>query len=371
VIVRLATANARRNPHRVAATTAALTIGITLMTLFTVVDSSVQASTDVAIAGHYPFDYIVQATSTQTVPEKILSTLASSAQLSMVAPVYATRTSVNGTQAQVGAYGQNALGVAVRPAMVSGSLTSVGPGTAAVEGSTGALMGRTVVVSTPRSGPERLRVVAVYDAARYRSPMPTVLVSATDYLRGFAPAGADEVVIDAAAGVRPNVSRAAVDALTASDPLLSVETQADYKTGLNASVNHILGLVGALLGLAVLIALSGISNTLTLSVIERARESALMRALGLTRGQLRLLLLTEALLMAVLALTLGVGLGVTFGSAMMAVFSKSAGSIGVLSVPYGRLSLYALAGSCAAVAAAVLPARRAARTSVVSAMAET
>jgi putative ABC transport system permease protein len=256
---------------------------------------------------------------------------------------------------------------------VAGSLTSVGPGTAAVDSSARPRprLGETVVVTTPRAGREKLRVVAVYDAATYRSPLPAVLISAADYLRGFRPAGADDVVIDAARGVPPAVSRAAVNALIASDPALTAETQADYKAGLTHGIDHILDLIGALLGLAVLIALCGISNTLTLSVIERTRESALMRALGLTRGQLRLMLLTEALLMAVLAIALGIALGVTFGSAMMHAFSASAGSLGVLSVPYRTIALYALIGSGAALAAAVLPARRAARTSVVSAMAET
>ena len=72
-----------------------------------------------------------------------------------------------------------------------------------------------------------------------------------------------------------------------------------------------------------LIALLGISNTLSLSVLERTRESALMRALGLTRGQLRRMLLTEALLMAALAIVLGVGLGVTFGVVMVHAFILS------------------------------------------------
>jgi putative ABC transport system permease protein len=342
------------------------------MTLFTVVFSSIQASTDAAVAGHYPFDYVVQAQGDQTVPPRVVRALAGSAALSVVAPVYGGRADVNGTPTHVGAYGQNALGVAVRPAMVSGSLTSVGPGTTAVDSSMRPRphMGETIVVATPDAGRETLRVVAVYNAGQFRSPLPTVLLSTADYLRGFRPSGAGQVVIDAAHGVSPGASRAAVSSLTASDPLLTVETQADYKANLNRSVDHVLELVGALLGLAVVIALFGISNTLTLSVIERTRESALMRALGLTRGQLRRMLLTEALLMALLAMMLGVGLGVAFGMAIMHAFSLSAGGIGVLSVPYASIALYAAVGACAALGAAVLPARRAARTSVVAAMAE-
>ena len=135
-------------------------------------------------------------------------------------------------------------------------------------------------------------------------------------------------------------------------------------------VNQILTLFGALLGLAVLIALLGISNTLSLSVIERTRESALMRALGLTRGQLRRMLLTEALLMAALAIVLGAGLGVTFGVVMVHAFTRSTDGQGLLSIPYSHIALYAAIAVGAALAAAALPARRAARTSVVSAMAE-
>jgi len=156
----------------------------------------------------------------------------------------------------------------------------------------------------------------------------------------------------------------------AADPLLEVQTAADYKAQLNHSVDTILELFAALLGLAILIALFGISSTLTLSVIERTRESALLRALGLTRGQLRRMLLCEAALMAVLAAVLGIGLGSAFGVAMVhALSSYSSGRI-ALSIPYQQLALCALISAGAGLLAAVMPARRAARTSVVTAMAD-
>jgi putative ABC transport system permease protein len=314
----------------VAATTAALTIGVTLMTLFAVVSSSIQAATNAAVAGHYPFDYMVQAQGAQTVPSGVLRALAGSAKLSVVAPFYGGHAEANGAMTYLGAYGHNALGVAVRPAMVAGSLALLQPGTAAVDSSVHPrpAMGATITVATPDAGREALRVVAIYDAGQYKSPLPDVLISVADFLRGFRPAGADQVVIDAARGVPPAVSRAVVTHLTASDPVLEVQTQADYQASLDSNIDHILELIGALLDLTVLIALLGISDTLTLSVIERTPESALMRALGLTRGQLRQMLLTETLLVAVLAITLGIGLGVTFGLAMMHALSLSAGGLG-------------------------------------------
>jgi putative ABC transport system permease protein len=372
VTAQLATANARRNPHRVATTTAALTVGITLMTAFSVVVSSAQKSTDAAIDGHYPFDYMVRSTSHgQPVPPRIISTLERSPRLALVAAVYQNTATVGRQTVPLGAYSRNALGTAVRPAMISGSLTAVGPGTAAVDISAlpalHASQAGTIVVHTPDAGPERLRVVAVYNAGTYKSPLPAVLISAADYLRGYRPAGPGMVVVDAASGVGTATSRAVVTSAIASDPQLEVDTAADYKAQLDHSVDTILEMFAALLGLAILIALFGISSTLTLSVIERTRESALLRALGLTRGQLRRMLLCEAVLMAALAAVLGIGLGSAFGLAMVRALSSAASGRIVLSVPYAQL---ALISACAGLLAAIMPARRAARTSVVTAMAD-
>lgn len=366
VTVRLATANARRHPHRVATTTAALTIGITIMTVFTVVVSSAQASSDAAIAANYPFDYVVQPGSgAQVVPPRVVSALAGSRALGIVAASYSTRATVDGSPLEVGAYSRSALGTTLRSAMVSGSLSSVVAGTAAV--SLTVPQHGFVDVRTP-DGTKRFRVAAVYKQSS-GSPLPDVLINVPDFQSMFHPAGADAVYIDAASGVTPAVSSAAVNAATASDPLLTVYTVASYKAQLNSRVGTVLALFSVLLGLAIAIALVGIANTLSLSVIERTAESAVLRAVGMTRGQLRAMLLAEALLMALLGIALGVGLGATFGWVMVHAFILSTGGTGVLSIPFARIALYVVIGAVAAVAAAVLPSRRAARTSVVSALA--
>jgi len=363
----LASANARRNPHRVAATTAALTIGITLMTLFTVVFSSIQASTNAALAGHYPFDYIVAANGPQPVPPRIVAALRDAPGLRMVAAQYGHPATVSGfqggRQVVVGAIDHDALGVALKPAMIAGSLTAVGPGTVAVDSGS---LGEVVRVGTPDAGTLRLRVVAVYNPHEYKTPIPSVLMSVADFTRGFRPAGADQVVIDAAPGVSPGASRTAVANAIAADPLLQLTTFADYKGSLDGQVDTVLTAIEGLLALAIVIALTGISSTLTLSVIERTRESALLRALGLTRGQLRRMLLSEALLMGALAVVLGGALGIGFGAAIIHAFGRSGGVAGVLSLPVPRLVLYGAAACLVSVAAAVLPARRAARTSMFS-----
>jgi putative ABC transport system permease protein len=378
--VRLATANARRNPQRVAATTAALTIGLTLMTAFTSVISSAQATSVERITQQYPFDYVVQAgpaggvggDGDQLVPQRVVSVLTASPALGVVAPTYDLQATVNGVAGtDVGAIGQSGFGVNVTPTMVSGSLTALGPGAAAIDSSQVTTLhvgqGGTIVVSTPDGGAERLRVAAVYK--RPGGLLPRVLLSVPDFTRGFRPAGARSVLINGASGARTAASRTAVDTAIASDPLLTVTTLADYRASLSSAVNQILELFDILLGLALLIALFGISNTLTLSVIERTRESALMRALGLTRGQLRRMLLTEALYMALLAAVLGVGLGAVFAWTLVNSFIKHDGG-GVISIPFAEIGVFVVVGAVAALLAAVLPARRAASVSAVGAMAD-
>src|SRR5699024_8314271 len=111
-------------------------------------------------------------------------------------------------------------------------------------------------------------------------------------------------------------------------------------------------------------------NTIGLSVLERTRESALLRALGLRRGQLRLTLALEALLLALLGGIVGIGLGLIYGWAGAAATFGEIGQELVLSVPWGVVGLVLVVAIAAGARASVLPARRAARTRPVAALAE-
>ena len=125
-----------------------------------------------------------------------------------------------------------------------------------------------------------------------------------------------------------------------------------------------------LLGVAVLIAVVGVGNTLSLSVLERTREHGLLRSLGLTRGQLAGMLATEAALIAVAAAVLGLGLGIAYGFAgTMSVLGTATDNVALV-VPAGRLAMIVLVAALAGLAASVLPARRAALTSPVAALSQ-
>jgi putative ABC transport system permease protein len=116
-----------------------------------------------------------------------------------------------------------------------------------------------------------------------------------------------------------------------------------------------------LLGISVAIALIGIANTLGLSVLERTREHALLRALGLTRRQLRRMLAAEALLLSVVATGLGTVIGVGFAWVGYETFVKRALSRAIMVIPWPSLGAVVLVAALAGVLASVVPARRAAR----------
>jgi len=131
-------------------------------------------------------------------------------------------------------------------------------------------------------------------------------------------------------------------------------------------IDQLVLMVDALLGLALVIAVLGIVNTLALSIIERTREIGLLRAIGLGRGQLRLMVTLESIVMAVLGAVLGVVLGVCFGVAMM--YAVKDQGLEVIAVPWAQLGVFLALAVVIGVLAAVLPARRAARLDVLTAI---
>ena len=125
-------------------------------------------------------------------------------------------------------------------------------------------------------------------------------------------------------------------------------------------------MIYALLGLALVIAVLGVVNTLGLSIIERTREIGLLRAIGVDRPQMRRMVSLESIAIAVLGALLGIGMGLVFGIALMASLRDE--GLEVTSIPWSNLGLYLLAAVVIGLLAALLPARRAARLDVLRAI---
>jgi putative ABC transport system permease protein len=161
-------------------------------------------------------------------------------------------------------------------------------------------------------------------------------------------------------------ARRSLESVLAAYPNVELQDRQEAKAAARGEVNQLLGMIIALLVLSVIIAALGIVNTLALSVTERTREIGLLRAVGMSRRQLRRMLRYESVMIAAFGASLGLGIGVAFGWALQRVLADD--GIDVLSVPFGQLALYVVAAAILGVVAAIWPARRAARMSVLRAI---
>jgi putative ABC transport system permease protein len=160
--------------------------------------------------------------------------------------------------------------------------------------------------------------------------------------------------------------QADLEEIVADLPIVSVKDQAGFAAEQREPIDQMVMMIFALLGLALLIAVLGIVNTLALSVIERTREVGLLRAIGVSRSQLRRMITLESVVISVLGATLGVVMGIGFGIALMYALRDE--GLEVISVPADQLAVFMAASLVVGVLAAVLPARRAARLDVLRAI---
>ncbi|GHD32520.1 hypothetical protein GCM10010335_24540 [Streptomyces galbus] len=170
-------------------------------------------------------------------------------------------------------------------------------------------------------------------------------------------------------GVRTADGKAAVEKVADRYGNPEVQTRDEYAESSAGGIDMMLTLVYALLALAVLIALLGIANTLTLAVHERTRELGLLRAVGQTRAQLRAMVRWESVLVAAFGTAGGLALGAFLGWVLVEASDGTSDTAFAFAVPPGQLAVVALVGLAAGALAGLRPARRAARLDVLRAVA--
>jgi putative ABC transport system permease protein len=253
--------------------------------------------------------------------------------------------------------------------MVQGSVSDLRNGTVIVTKKQAAKdhlhVGGAVTMKGP-DGRHSYRVVGIYADNNAVLFFPFTTTNPSLATAGFAPAD-NYLMVNKTPGTSTKQLQSTIDKQTASLPTVTVKDQAGYAAEQAGPIDQLLRLIYALLGLALLIAVLGIVNTLALSVIERTREVGLLRAIGLGRRQLRAMIRLEAVAIAVLGALLGVAMGVVFGLALMTSLRDQ--GLEVVSVPVVEMLVFVLAAALVGVLAAVLPARRAARLDVLAAIA--
>jgi putative ABC transport system permease protein len=358
---RLAAGNATRNPRRTAATATALLIGVTLTTAMVVGASSTRATAQAGLAAAYPTDVVIEGNG-EAFPASLLDQLTS--VHGVVAGTALSSAQLTGPQdTEFTARGVDA--ATALPVLRSTSRVTVPePGTVVLplwaQESWGVTIGQPVTLT---AGDRSRTFTAV--AGKTDDP----LLTAAD-LAGLSPGATPGTLwLRLADDVDQNsVVDDVTDLAGAAAPTAWVSGMASERAAIDQVVDVLLLVVTGLLGVAVLIALIGVGNTLALSVVERRQESGLLRALGLTRRQLRGLLAWEAVIVAGVAAVLGVLVGGAFGLVGVASALSEVGEVTV-SVPWLQIAAIVVVATAAGLLASVLPARRAAMTPPVAAIA--
>jgi putative ABC transport system permease protein len=358
--------NAQRNPRRTAATASALMIGLALSGAVTVMASSLKMSLDRQLDEGLGSDYVVVSKGENPFSPRATDAVSRVPGVRSAVAIRTARLELDGRVRSAVAGDPRPLAEPYRLTMTDGPL-ALAAGELLISRhiarSNDWAVGTTVAARFADGERGSLRVAGIYadppigpaiilDPASYRAHYPSTLISQIEITTNPT---ADSVA-----------TRQELQSALQAWPGLDLQDQEDIKAAAHSSIDEFVSAILALLALSVVIAALGIVNTLGLSVIERTRELGLLRAVGMDRGQLRHMIRYESLIIAVFGALLGLGLGVLYGSALQR--ASAADGMAALSIPFRQLGLYLLAGIAIGVAAAIWPARRAARVRILQAI---
>lgn len=364
---KLAGENSRRQPRRTSATAGAIMVGVALVAMASVLVASFSATVDEFIDNGIQADLFIQ-------PENQF-------QLSSFTPELAERVETDPDVAAVTTL-RNSLAIiednetfigAFEPEFESfvtftelvGTFDLSIDGIAVDRGSADDndwTIGSTVEARFPSGDERTFTVQAIYAGEGFGDPAISQAA-----LAELAPEVGDaQVFIQLADGIDIDAAKARIAALAADVPNVDVLTTEDLRSNFQDGLNQLLTIITALLGMAILISLFGVTNTMTLSIFERTREIGLLRAVGMTRRQTRGMILSEASIISMFGAVLGVVMGVFFGWAIIRALADE--GLNSFVVPVSTLIGWVIALALLGVIFALWPARRAARLNVLEAV---
>ncbi|PRY69398.1 putative ABC transport system permease protein [Glaciihabitans tibetensis] len=365
VPARLASLNASRNPGRTASTAAALLVGVTLVTMMVVGVTSVRTSVNDKIDEKRPVDLTVQTDDPAGFTATMVGQIAALPGVEESAVITAGRLGLSADG--VAEFQLPARGVVPEEAraVARSAPTVAAAGEIVLNPSNARGLTDGTGVTVRGSGGERM-LTARFDPAAQPGQ---VVVTAEDLLVVVASPTTTQVQLrlsDTASGAEVQLISSGIMSLGED---LVVGGGAPERTYYAQILDVMLLIVLALLTIAVVIAVVGVANTLALSVLERRRESGLLRALGLTRGQLRGMLAVEAALIALVAAGCGVVLGIVYAWAGLSAVALQANKLSLsVHLPWDQLGIILGGTLVAGVLASVIPARQATRKSPVNAL---
>ncbi len=368
----LARQNAIRNPRRTAATASALMVGVSVVTLFTVFAASLKESTAATIDRSFAGDLVISSGPFGgSLSPDLAARVGNMPEVESVVGIGRGFASIDDDTKELTVADPADLAAAVDVEVSSGSLAGLGNNQIAISNATadanGWTLGDPLTVTFADGATANLTVGATYAVpdivGGYVIPRDTYAPHTNQPVDSM-------VVVDLTNGTSLADGKAAVEQVAANFGGPDVEDREEFAATMSSGADMLLTIIYALLVLAIIIALMGIANTLSLSIHERTRELGLLRAVGQTRGQLRSMVRWESVIVATFGVVGGIALGVFLGWALVEAAGNTPGSvISQFVLPIGRLAIVVVVGAIAGVLAGLRPARRAARLDVLAAIA--
>jgi putative ABC transport system permease protein len=367
----LARENAMRNPSRTASTASALMIGLALITFVAILGQGLRTSFGDAVDKLFVADYALTAENGfDPFARQTDDAAAVTPGVTAVSPIRAGDARIFGDNTQVTAVSPN-LARTVRIDWVKG-----GKNVPAQLGGDGAfvnedyakdhdlVIGSPLAVQVPTGQTLHLRLKGIFEPPKGGSPFGSVTMSTATFDANYSKPENVMTLINIKGGDNAeNTARLNLSLYAYPDSM--IQTASQFKKTQEDDIATTLNLLYGLLGLSVLISLFGVVNTLVLSVFERTREIGMLRAVGMTRRQVRRMVRHESIITALIGGALGMAVGVFL--AVLTTQALSDEGI-VLAIPWMTIGLFVIATIVAGTLAAVLPARRASRLNVLKAL---
>ncbi|MGW7525616.1 ABC transporter permease [Streptomyces sp. NPDC054783] len=376
---RMAERNALRNPRRTGATGAALMIGLALVACLSVVGSSMVASATDQLDKTVGTDFIIQGDNGQRINPQAVKVIKNTPDLARVTEYRTTVADYTTPDGQTLkdtdiTAADPTYATDLRKKTVAGNLKDAYlPDSMSVHEkfakAHGIHLGSKITVAFRDGATAHLTVRAITSSDDVIDQGAKYTSIAT--LAKYVPADRmplDELVFASAKEGRQAAAYKALKAALHDDyPQYTVRDQTDYKKALKDQIGQLLNMIYGLLALAIIVAVLGVVNTLALSVVERTREIGLMRAIGLSRRQLRRMIRLESVVIAVFGALLGLGLGMGWGATAQKLLALQ--GLKILEIPWPTITAVFIGSAFVGLFAALIPAFRAGRMNVLNAIA--